>query len=154
MVYPKLQFPQSLAFVLLIAGALPSFAASLTDACSVLTAAQVSSALGSTVANGSYNAPGFTKTCTWTIPTGGAVTLQLQTVDFFNAGKGALASMERSSSSGVGDESYYLGAGSMTGLAVRKGDAAFRIHVYSSKVTAEQVKSIEKTLAQQALSKF
>ena len=76
------------------------------------------------------------------------------TVDFFNAGRGALASMERSSPSGVGDESYYLGAGSMTGLAVRKGNAAFRIHVYSGKVTAQQVKAIEKTLAQQALSKF
>ena len=148
------RFPQSVAFLLLTAGAIPSFAASATDACSVLTAAQVSSALGSTVAAGSYDAPGFTKTCTWTIPTGGAVTLQLQTVDFFNAGKGTLASMERSSSSGVGDESYYLGAGSMSGLAVRKGNAAFRIHVYSSKVTAEQVKTIEKTLAQQALSKF
>ena len=152
--HPTVRFPQFVALVVLTAGTIPLFGAPPTDACSVLTEAQVSAALGSPVAKGTYDAPGFTKTCTWRIPTGGAVTLQLQTVDFFDAGKGALASMERSSSSGVGDESYYLGAGSMTGLAVRKGNGAFRIHVYSGKVTADQVKAIEKTLAQQTLSKF
>jgi hypothetical protein len=151
--HPTVRLLSFVASILLAAAAIPALAVP-TDACSVLTSAQVSSALGSTVANGTYDAPGFTKTCTWTIPTGGAVSLQLQTLDFFNAGKGALASMERDSSHGVGDESYYLGAGSMTGLAVRKGNAAFRIHVYSGKLTAEQVKAIEKTLAQEALSKF
>ena len=152
--HPTVRLLPFLAFVLLTAEVVPAFAASPTDACSVLTAAQVSSAIGSAVANGTYDAPGFTKTCTWTIPTGGSVTLQLQTLNFFNAGKGATASMERTSSNGVGDESYYLGAGSMTGLSVRKGNAAFKIHVYSGKLTAEQVKAIEKTLAQQALPKF
>lgn len=150
--YPTIRVLAILAVLLFTPAAIPAFAAPPTDACALLTPAQVSSALGSTVAKGTYNMPGDTVTCTWTIPTGGAVTLQLLTMDFFNAGKGSLAAMERTSSNGIGDESYFLGMGSMTGLTVRKGDTAFRIHVYSSKLTPEQVKAIEKTMAQQALS--
>lgn len=142
------------ALILPTAGAIPAFAAPPTNACSLLTAAEVSSALGSTVSNGTYVMPGFTQTCTWTIPTGGAVTLQLQTLNFFNAGKGALASAERTSASGVGDEAYYLGVGATTGLEVRKGSAAFKVAVYSSTLTLDQRKEIEKTMAQQALAKF
>ena len=76
-----------LTLVLPAAGVIPAFAAPPTDACSLMTAAEVGSALGSTVAKGTYVMPGFTKTCTWTIPTGGGETLQLQTVDFFNASR-------------------------------------------------------------------
>lgn len=127
-----------------------AFAAPPTEACPVLTAAQVSSALGSTVADGSYIMPNFKKTCTWNISAGGAVTLQLQSVDFFNAGIGSLASAERTSISGVGDESYFLGVG----LEVRKGSGAFKISVYSKNLTDDQRKAIEKVLAQQALTNF
>ena len=151
--HPAVRVLAFFTLVLLAAGAIPAFAAP-TDACSLMTAAEVGSALGSTVAKGTYVMPGFTKTCTWTIPTGGAVTLQLQTVDFFNAGKGALASTERTSASGVGDEAYYLGVGTTTGLEVRKGSAAFKVAVYSSKLTLDQRKAIEITIAQQVLSKF
>src|SRR5665213_3062880 len=42
------------ALILPTAGAIPAFAAPPTDACSLLTAAQVSSALGSTVGQGTY----------------------------------------------------------------------------------------------------
>ena len=62
-----------LTLVLPAAGVIPAFAAPPTDACSLMTAAEVGSALGSTVAKGTYVMPGFTKTCTWTIPTGGGV---------------------------------------------------------------------------------
>jgi hypothetical protein len=131
-----------------------AFAAPPTEACTVLTAAQVSSALGSSVGEGTYIMPTFKKTCTWNIPTGGAVTLQLQSLDQFNAGKGALASRERASTSGVGDEAYYLGLGTTTGLVVKKDEGAFKISVYSSNLTLDQRKAIEKALAQQVLAKF
>ena len=139
------------ALILPTAGAIPAFSAPPTDACSLLTAAQVSSALGSTVGQGTYVMPNFKETCTWTIPTGGAVTLQLQTLQFFNAGKSALASAERTSASGVGDEAYYLVLGA---LSVRKGTGAFKVAVYSSALTMDKRKVIEKALAQQVLSKF
>ncbi len=149
--HPTVRVPALMASILFTAGAMPAFAAPPTDACAILTAAQVSSALGSTVGQGTYDMPGFTKTCTWTISTGGAVTLQLQTLQFFNAGKGAMASMERTSASGTGDEAYYAVLGA---LAVRKGSGAFKVAVYSSKLTLDQRKAVEKTIAQEALSKF
>ena len=130
------------------------FAATPTDACAVLTAAQVTSALGMPVGNGTYNMPGDTTTCAWIITKGGAVTFHLQTVAFFHAGQGARASSERGSLSGVGDEAYYLNQGPTTSLAVRKGDGAFKVAVYSGDLALEQRKAIEKNLAQQALSKF
>ena len=131
-----------------------AFAAPPTEACSVLTAAQVSAALGASVGEGTYVVPNFKNTCTWNIPTGGAVTLHLQSLELFNAGKGSLASMERSSGAGVGDEAYYLGAGATTGLVVRKGSGAFKVSVYSSNLGLDQRKAIEKALAQQALTRF
>ena len=135
------------------AGAVAS-AAPPTEACSVLSTAQVSAAIGTNVADGKYIMPNLKKTCTWNISTGGAVTLQLQSVDFFNAGKGSLASAERTSVGGVGDEAYYLGLGPTTGLVVKKGAGAFKVSVYSPKLGLDQRKDIEKALAQKALSKF
>jgi hypothetical protein len=144
----------ALAVCALSAASSSAFGATPTEACSVLTAAQVSSTLGTTVDEGTYIMPSFKATCTWNIQTGGSVTLQLQTLSFFNAGKGSLASAERTSISGVGDEAYYLGEGPTTGLAVRKGDGAFKISVYSRNLTLEQRKAIERALAQQALMTF
>ncbi|MGA8087170.1 MAG: hypothetical protein WCA10_07680 [Terracidiphilus sp.] len=149
--HPMVRILALVAFILPAAGTMPAFAAPPTDACSLLTAAEVSSSLGSPVAKGTYDMPGFTKTCTWTIPTGGAVTLQLQTLDFFNAGKGALASSERTSASGVGDEAYYLVMGS---LDVRKGSTAFKVSVYTSEFGMDQRKAIEKSIAQRVLAKL
>lgn len=131
-----------------------ALAAPPTEACTVLTTAQVSSAMGTSVGDGTYIMPTFKKTCTWSISTGGSVTLQLQSLDFFNAGKGSLAAAERTPTSGVGDEAYYLGVGSTTGLVVRKGSGAFKVSVYSSNLSLDQRKAIEKALAQQALAKF
>ena len=131
-----------------------AFATPPTEACTVLTTAQVSSALGMSVTDGTYIMPTFKKTCTWNISKGGAVTLQLQSLQFFNAGKGSMASAERTPASGVGDEAYYLGLGPTTGLVVRKGEGAFKISIYSKELSLDQRKAIEKALAQQALSKF
>ena len=139
----------ALALVLPTAAALPTFAASPTDACSFFTAADVSSAIGSPVAKGT-STPGFTQTCTWDIQSGGAVTLHFQTIAFFNAGKGALAGSERTSASGIGDEAYYL----VGGLSVRKGGTAFKVSVYSRDLSPDQLKAVEKNLAQQVLSKL
>lgn len=151
---PKVRIFVLAVLILPTMGTISAFAAPPTDACAVLTTAQVSSALGSAVGNGTYIMPNFKATCTWTIPTGGAVTFALQTLVFFNAGKGALASMERTMASGVGDEAYYIGVDPTVGLAVRKGNQAFKVSVYNSNLSLEQRKDIEKKLAQEALSKF
>lgn len=131
-----------------------AFAAQPTEACTVLTAADVSSALGASVGEGTYIMPTFKKTCTWNIQTGGSVTLNLQSLQFYNAGKGSMASAERTSASGVGDEAYFLGVGPTTGLMVKKGTGAFKVSVYSRDLSLEQRKAIEMKLAQMVVGKF
>lgn len=152
--HPTVRIVVLVVFSLSTAGTTALFAAPPTDACAVLTAAQVTSALGMPVGDGTYNMPGDTNTCTWIITKGGAVTLQLQSLDFFHAGQGALASSERTSVSGVGDEAYYLNQGPTTSLAVRKGTGAFKVAVYSSDLALDQRKAIEQKIAQQALARF
>ena len=138
----------------LIVAAPPALAAATpTDACAVLTSAQVTSAVGTSVGAGTYVTPTFTQTCTWTA-SGMIVTLNIQSMTMFNAGKGAIASAENTPASGVGDEAYYFGAGSTVSLIVSKNGAAFKVSVYSSKLSLDQRKAAEMTLAQQAASKF
>ena len=59
------------------------------DACSLLTPAQVTGALGVSVAAGTYVTPTFRKTCTWSATTngGGTVTLNLQSLEQYEGGK-------------------------------------------------------------------
>ena len=61
-----------------------------TDACSLLTPAQVSAVIGVPVGAGAHVTPTFVKTCTWK-PTGGsdirAVTVNLQTSAFYDGAK-------------------------------------------------------------------
>lgn len=145
-----------IAAVGLTVASAPANAATPTDACQILSAAQVGAALGATVQEGTHVSPAFTKTCTWIVKDGGViVTLNIQDMAMFQAGKGALPGKEVSSASGVGDESYYIGAGPTVGLEVKKGASAFKVSVYgSSKYSLDQRKAIEKTLAQQAAAKF
>jgi len=131
----------------------PAIAAAPTDACQVLTVAQVSAAVGTTVEAGTHVTPTFTKTCTWTAKEI-IVTLSIEGLQMFNGGKGTLASAERTSGAGVGDESYYMGVGGSAALHVKKGGDAFKVAIYSSKFSLDQRKAMEKTLAQQAASQF
>lgn len=130
-------------------------AAPPTDACAQLTAAQVSQAVNQTVNAGKYMGPGMTKTCTWDSE-GMIVTLLVQQdTRIFDGGKGAMAAAERSAASGVGDDAYYLGMGtSGTALWVKKDGGAFKLSVYTKKMTLDQVKAAEMGLAKQVAAKF
>jgi hypothetical protein len=142
------------AVVLTVVSALAE-AATPNDACQVLNAAQVGAAVGAKVEEGTHVTSTFTKTCTWVVKSGDiTVTLNIQPLSMYQAGKGALAQSETAQASGVGDEAYYAGAGTTTGLAVKKGGSAFKVSVYSNKFSLERRKEIEKTLALQAVAKF
>jgi hypothetical protein len=123
------------------------------DACSLLTTAQVSAALGVPVGAGTTITPTFKKTCTWTAATngGGTVTLNLQSVDQYEGGR-KLASYGKSVSStsiaGVGDDAYYSGTDKLISLVVKKGDVAFKVAVYAHLPIDEQ-RAVEKALALQ-----
>src|SRR3954468_21430479 len=115
--------------------ALPLMAYAETDACTLLTPAQVAPAVGGAVSDGTHVTPTFVKTCTWT-PSGksklGSVTLNLQTAAFYDGGKrqaptaaAALKNAEIKPAS-VGDDAYYFVSGGQAALFVKKGAVSFK----------------------------
>jgi len=147
-------------FIVGAAAAPAANAAPPDDACSLLTDAQVSTALSVPVGPGSYQIPTFKKTCTWNA-TGdvakGAkyVTLMLEGLDAYQAGKVTrqMKTMSVTPASGIGDDAYYSTMGSNVGLIVKKGKVAFKIAVYGT-LPVEKKRALEKTLAQQVVSKL
>lgn len=132
----------------------PTFTASATDACALLTPEQVGEAVGAKVGAGTYAAPGFTKTCTW-VTKGIIVTLMLEGTDAFQSGKTPpVPSVEVTPVSGVGDDAYYMTVATNVSLFVKKGSSAFKATVYSSTFSVDKKKAMEKTLAQQVVAKL
>ena len=130
------------------------------DACSLLTQAQISAALSASVGAGSYTTPTYKKTCTWNTAsdvTKGAkyVTLMLEGLEAYQGGKltGQVKTISVTSISGIGDDAYYLAVGSNVGLIVKKGNVAFKVAVYGD-LPMEKKQAMEKTLAQQVISKL
>jgi hypothetical protein len=135
-------------------------AAEEKPACALLTQAQVSTALGTSVDAGKPIArPG---TCQWfgkgkfatltiTQPRGGK-----SAVDQFTAGKKGMPGITVEPVSSVGDEAYYVYfAGTDRaglGLVVKRGMSAFEVRVYGFVVA--EAKTVAKTLAQEAAGKI
>jgi hypothetical protein len=143
------------AILLLSPGAV---AAPASDACSLLTQAQVSSALGVSVDAGKGPVP---KLCQWAQPGNvGAdllkVDLTLIPVEGFTAAKTPNEKTSVTPVGGLGDDAYYFAtaAGKFMTIRVMKGSSAFSISVHGGKPSVEQIKAIEKTLAQEALAKL
>ena len=141
-----------------IAGAAttPANAAPPDDACSLLTQTQVSAAVSVSVGAGAYQGT-YKKTCTWNAVSPGTksakyVTLMLEGVDAYQAGKLApVKTIVVTSISGIGDDAYYLAVGPNVGLNVKKGNVAFKVAVYGD-IAIENKQAMEKTLAQQVAS--
>jgi hypothetical protein len=152
-------------FILFIASscvvALPLAAHAETDACTLLTAAQVSAAVRTPVGEGTHVTPTFVKTCTWT-PSGkakvGSVTLNLQTAAAYEGGK-QHAAMGAAAVKGaavkpasVGDDAYYFVTGDQAMLFVRRGASAFKVAVYA-RLPADEKEAMELELARQVVAK-
>ena len=137
-----------------------SHAAAETDACSLVTPAQVSAAVGFEVGDGKHVTPTFVKTCTWTGTGGGVqtVTLNLQTGAFFDGAKKTAAAMVAGAgaavkSAGVGDDSYFYVQGTQVDLWMKKGSNACKITVYKQ-IPVEQKQALELSLAKQVVAKL
>ena len=128
----------------------PALAAPPDDACALLTAAQVTSAVGVSVGAGTYVTPTFKKTCTFTGPHM-IVTLFLESPIMYDAGKRTPGA---ATADGVGDEAYYMGVGSTVSVVAKKGDTAFKVSVYAAEVPLDRRKVMEMTLAKQVLAKL
>ena len=131
-----------------------------TDACALLTAAQVSAAVGFQVGNGTHVTPTFVKTCTWTGTTSTVVqfvTLNIQTASFFDGAKKQASMMTGSGvtvkSAGIGDDSYFSVLGTQVALWVKKGNGSFKVTVYKQ-IPVDQKEAMELTLGKQVASKL
>lgn len=139
---------------------LPSSAKADTDACALLTTAQVTAAVRFPVGEGTHVTPTFLKTCTWTgsNSTGAQfVTLNLQTGTFFDGAKKqatmATAAGAAMKPGGVGEDSYYLVVGTQVALWVKKGGGSFKIAVYKQ-IPVDQKEEMELTLAKELVPKL
>ena len=148
-------------------------AAPPNDACSLVTQAQVSAALGASMGAGSHVTPTFLRTCTWN-PSGSsgngvrALTLYIQSADQYEAGKQMLEQMKTMAKvekhgnsqppvitplSGIGDDAFYLDMANTMSLIAKKGNVEFKFVIYGD-LPGEKKKAAEKTLALEVVSKL
>lgn len=146
----------------LCAVAMPSAARAATDACTVLTPAQVGAAVGASVAAGKHVTPTYVKTCTWTVSGSSKVkfvTLYLQTAAAYDGGKGMANQMAAvgkgvsMTAASVGEDGYYFVMRDQVGLLVKKGGISFKVAVYATLPVAKK-EAMELTLAKEALAKL
>jgi hypothetical protein len=138
----------------------PAGAFAAGEACTLLTDAQVSAALGAPTDPGKpIAAP---TSCQW-VGKGKFATLTANNViggktalDRFEPGKKSLPGITVEPVSGVGDDAYYVYFTGTTrtglGLVVKKGNSAFEIRVYGFDI--DKAKPVAKTLAQSVAGKL
>ncbi len=140
-------------------------AAPSTDACSLLTAAQISAVLGVSVGPGEKIVPTSASLCGWEVPGQKGldrkrVVLSIYTqmgsatpVQRFNRAKTPIQGITKEPVAGVGDDAIFAATpGFGTGLIFRKGDAAFDLRVYGFPI--DQIKAKEKKLADCVIQKL
>jgi len=124
-----------------------------SDPCAQLTVAQVSAALGETVAAGQKAG---TKTCSWSAnkPTHQVVSVMYSPPGDWNRRKTRpMPGVTKTDVSGIGDEAFAETAANFTTLYVKKGSTTFMVRVYGVSDPAKQLE-IQKPIAQAALSKI
>lgn len=159
-----MRFKLALIVVVVLAFAMGSartaYAAPPTDACTLLTRAQASAALGVPITN-IMHVYGSKALCSWSHQNGllldKSVTAGIPAVssEFPFEKKPAIYPGEaKTKASGIGDDAFYDArpAPQGTTLIVRKGNFAFSVRVYG--IPAEQIRDKEKTLAQDILAKL
>lgn len=159
------------AIFTIAAAAAPSVAAALpSDACPLLTPAEISAVVGVSVGAGTHITPTYLKSCTWA-PPGGAtaqfasVLLTLESAASWQSAKAMLQAVANAPNnnkkggitmtpaSGIGDDALYSSMGNYTKLVVKKGDVVFQLVIYGNS-PIEKKRDMEKALASKVLSKL
>ena len=134
-----------------LAASAPGAAAGPGDACTLLSAAQVSTVLGVAVEEGEHIVPNSLSSCGWMGPGGASIgskkmVLSLMSARSFEAGKTPVKGVTEITASGIGDEAYYISMPPFgTALSVRKGSAYFQLRIAG--YPSGQVRNLEKLLA-------
>ena len=155
----------ALASLPIIAGLLSLFnfqvvnAAPPGDACALLTAPQISTALGATVGAGKPILPNHATVCTWLeqgVPEGTErnVSVALMTPKSFEIGKTPMTGITKTPVNGVGDDAYFVEAHGMAGgLNVKKGDICFQVRTRSNPQWFKTGKTPESEAKDQAVDR-
>jgi hypothetical protein len=151
--------------VLALTASRAAYATPPSDACSLLTPAQVTAVLGVSVAAGEKLAPGSAALCGWEVPGQKSmnrkrVVLSIYTrignltpVERFNDAKFPMQGIKKEPVGGIGDDAIFATTpGFGTGLIFRKGDGAFDLRVYG--FPEDQIKAKEKELADCVIQKL
>jgi hypothetical protein len=157
----RVEFATSIAITCSVASLVvvpPARMSPPADVCSLLTAPQISGAMG--VAMGTPKAIG-TKACQWRQPVksgspGAIVDVTIIDLNGYAMGKKAAGTFTITPVGGLGDEAYYSESkdGKLTSLRVRKGSAAFAVHVRGGPMPAAEAKPKELAVAKLIVSKF
>ncbi|MGB7266154.1 MAG: hypothetical protein WBC92_11625 [Terracidiphilus sp.] len=141
-------------FILGVAAVPAAAALSTSDACTLLSTAQITSAIGISVGTGVWTAPTFKTTCSWNAAGSGWITLMITNPDAFQSARlPSKGSIVDTTVSSLGDDAYYLAVGENIGLFVKKGTFVFKIAIYGQE-SLDQKRAMEKTLARQILSEL
>ena len=151
--------------VLALSGSRAAYAAPPADACALLTPAQVTAALGVSVAAGENIVPGSGAVCGWEVAGQHGTNRKrvvlvsytqiggLTPLERFNNAKTPIGGIRKEPVSGVGDDAIFATTpGLGTGLIFRKGAGAFDLRVYGFPI--DQVKAREKNLADCVIQKL
>jgi hypothetical protein len=130
------------------------------DACSLLTQARLNSVVGATMGQGQQIVANDEKSCAWAEPNASAlkmrkVEISIVTPDFFEMEKTPLKDVTKTVVPGLGDDAYFVTSDVQgTILNVKKGATAISVDVRGHGFPIDQIKAMEKTLAQDALAKL
>lgn len=145
------------ALLLLVSATAAARAASVPDACALLSAAQVRTVLGVSVTQGEHIVPNSQTSCAWMGPGGASIgskkmTLSLMSARAFESGKTPVKGVTRTVVTGIGDEAYYSSMPPFgTALSVKKGQAFFQLRIAG--FPSGQVRSLERALAVRLLDR-
>ena len=103
----------TLAMLVVLGGPCNTRAGASGDACSLLSARQVSAVLGVPVSDGEHIVPDLMTSCGWAGPGGPSIgskkiVLSLMTARSFVSGKTPVKGVTMTVADGVGDEAYYI----------------------------------------------
>ena len=138
-------------FVLVAFGGRAAGAQVPSNPCAQVTAAEVSAALGETVAAGQQAG---TKTCSWTAnkPTHQIVSLMYWPPGDWNKLLRPMSGVTKAPVSGVGDAAFAQTFGNFATLFVKKGSTIFMVRVYGEPNSVRQL-AIEKVIALKVAAK-
>ncbi len=134
-------------------------AAPVTDACEVLTPAEIGAVLGVSIDPGKHIPASAKVMCGWTQTgqtgeIGTKLVLHFAQVPYFQKEKAASGNVTVTPVSGIGDEAFYVTSEFGTSLFVRKGNTAIDFSIRDKSLPANDVMAKERALGLKAAERL